>query len=106
MTLGQVVKTLYDQRQAMWTTRQEHSSSEHGPTERTGKRARNEETDIPNGWSTHLRDGREVCIDWNLGKCSEPCPQDKFHGCAKNIKNRVCGMKHRAGVGKGCTNKR
>ena len=43
-----------------------------------------------------LKDGTEICRNWNLGKCSDPCPQGRKHVCNAVSKKggRICGLRN------------
>ncbi len=105
MTLGAVVKLLFEQREAMWVVQPEKRKEvDDGSSGRPAKAPRGNNASAPAGWAAHMRDGRAICMAWNRGGCAKVCPYKEFHGCAKLWKGRACGSKdHRAGVGKGCT---
>lgn len=52
-----------------------------------------------------LQNGKEICGDFNLGKCSaSPCPHNKVHVCSRQCqRGRACGMSNH--VAKDCKNK-
>ena len=107
LTLGQTIKTVYIQREAMWQVAPEKRAVPASSHNLANKRQRAaEEVAVPRGWASEFRDGRKVCIKWNQGFCGNECPDGALHCCAKMLgKDRVCGLRsHRAmncNVGKG-----
>lgn len=51
------------------------------------------------------KQGKEYCIKWSEGGCSDPCPNDRIHRCCVFMSKGPCNGKHRAcehkGGGKG-----
>ena len=43
------------------------------------------------------KDGREICWNWNVGKCKDPCSQKRLHVCNAMLKgDRACMGKHKS----------
>ena len=103
MTLGEVIKTVFVQRESMWHVLPEKRAAAPGNTlmDATNNEKRPRTTKaiaVPNGWGSSFKDGRTVCIRYNQNLCSGECPDGNLHVCAKLVaKGRVCGSKeHRA----------
>ena len=127
LSLGNIVQTLYKEREAAWmpdatlVDAPARSSNWNGIPENAfprGKKRGNEgkakqqpkgqQKDRPAGASKVVnttKDGRQICIKYNLGKCSEPCPEKRLHVCNASVKGgRACGLRgHTASV---CRNRR
>ena len=45
-------------------------------------------------------DGRQICRDWNEGRCKDPCPKNFAHVCNKKLPDgRACAASHRRSQG-------
>ena len=110
LPLGKIVKELCEQRGHMWEVCQAPGTSAAvGAGARTPPPpsvpqsfpARAAERSKKDGggslkMATHLKNGKEICRNFNRGKCSEPCPRDLLHVCAAYVSKsgRVCGMRN------------
>ena len=107
LTLGKVVKELYERRELVWDTTTAPAPASSQPTNGRGGRtprtpprqdagARRAQ---PGGEAQkpgdRQKDGKEVCRAWNYGKCSEPCPRGFLHVCNNVVGKggRTCGMR-------------
>ena len=125
-SIGLVIKSLFDQREAIWmidedAIRERKQRDQHRQVDQSrrrdavslrpkgdgkagakgkGKRERIETAD-------KMKDGSPLCSSWNRGSCQEPCPAGSKHQCSRLLKGeggRVCGS--RAHTARECNNPR
>ena len=105
-SFGTVVKTLYEQREAMWVVKPvEQAKRKLGETDFGAypDRRPNTRVVVGDGLVMNMRDGRKICLKWNKGSCSKKCPDRALHVCCQGFKGRACASPdHRACVGSGC----
>jgi hypothetical protein len=87
LTFGQVVKEVYQRREAVWDVPVQKQPK---PAEGSVKRV----TSDPKSPRT-TREAKEVCHKFNAGTCKEPCPANRLHACSQLLRNgKPCGMRN------------
>ena len=112
LSLGEVVKTVFTEREACW---EPPSSEQGGPSKRRSRsrsRGGARSATSPGGASgarlsaagagkgkiffCEKFKGKKLCTQWNLGPCPEPCRDGNLHACdAKQSHGGACGGKHK-----------
>ena len=100
LTLGKVVKELYERRELVWDATTAPAPASAQPASARGE-AKPPRQDAGARWeipkpADRQKDGKEVCRAWNNGKCSEPCPRGFLHVCNNVVGKggRTCGMRN------------
>ena len=104
--LGQIIKEVYDRREAQWDLPAQVPRKEAPPPpplgggkgdgKRSGGAPKDKAAQVgkPGDLAPTLKDGKEICYKWNKGACSaKGCP--RLHVCNKILKSgRVCGFRN------------
>ena len=84
LAFGQVVKEVYQQREAVWDV----------PTHRAPRQPESVARRISDPKSPRT-ENKEVCHKFNAGACKEPCPANRLHACSQLLRNgKPCGMRN------------
>ena len=105
LSLGKIIKDLYERRELMWDTSQAQPPAlldrdrplraPRADAAATRQQAAKQWDGAPKT-ADALKDGKKICRLWNQGRCSEPCPKAYLHVCNAIVGkgNRVCGMRN------------
>ena len=84
--IGQVVKEVYQRREAVWDV--------PAPAPRAPKPRDTGVASDPNSPKA-AREVKGICYKFNAGTCKEPCPANRLHACSQLLRNgKPCGMRN------------
>ena len=93
LTLGQVIDRIQKLRESTWLV---DDLPIPAPPAASSASLTPSGAALPRDFQPTMKDGRPLCIAFNFGSCSEPCPLNHLHVCGKLVRgsNRICGMRN------------